>query len=272
MSNTDIFDHDLNPILETASNEELGVIHDILMKKQITEALSIEEVYKQHYPDHGKYADLIAKEVRDFGGNTFVNVFRGEGPDYREIVCDVAKQLKAPFERHQEIETIEAAILGTILVKALEKMTEEEKQEVLGIVRKSNKNWTGGVSVLVLQNVFRAGGFASYQLMLIVVNAVVKGILGRGLSLAVNTALTRTMAIAVGPIGWAVSGLIAAIQFAGPSYKVTIPCVAYIAMLRQMQNVMKCEQCGTLQNENFKHCSQCGARLSGGDEEEREPA
>ena len=85
----------------------------------------------------------------------------------------------------------------------------------------------------VFQAVFRAGGFKSYQLTLIIVNAVLKALIGRGFSLAANATLTRTMAILTGPIGWVITGLWTAIDIAGAAYRVTIPAVIQVAALRQ---------------------------------------
>ena len=67
----------------------------------------------------------------------------------------------------------------------------------------------------VFQAVFRAGGFKSYQLTLIIVNAVLKALIGRGLSLAGNATLVRSMAVLTGPIGWVITGLLTAIDIAG---------------------------------------------------------
>jgi len=83
------------------------------------------------------------------------------------------------------------------------------------------------------QAIFRAGGFKSYQLTLVVVNGVMKALLGRGLSFAGNAALTRTMSILTGPIGWAITGIWTAVDIAGPAYRVTIPAVIQVAVLRQ---------------------------------------
>jgi uncharacterized protein YaaW (UPF0174 family) len=88
------------------------------------------------------------------------------------------------------------------------------------------------VSVFIA--VFRAGGFRSYKLTLIVVNAVLKAIIGRGLTLAGNAALTRTAAILTGPIGWAITALWTAVDIAGAAYRVTIPAVIEIAYLRSL--------------------------------------
>jgi uncharacterized protein YaaW (UPF0174 family) len=85
----------------------------------------------------------------------------------------------------------------------------------------------------IFQAVFRAGGFKSYQLTLIIVNAVLKAIIGRGLSLAGNATLMRTMSILTGPIGWAITGAWTAVDIASPAYRVTIPAVIQVAALRQ---------------------------------------
>lgn len=47
----------------------------------------------------------------------------------------------------------------------------------------------------IFQTVFQLGGFKSYQYTLIIANYIMKAILGRGLGLAGNTALTRTMSV-----------------------------------------------------------------------------
>ncbi len=85
----------------------------------------------------------------------------------------------------------------------------------------------------VFQAVFRAGGFKSYQLTVIIVNAVLKALIGRGLSFGGNILLTRTMAILTGPIGWFITGAWTALDVAGPAFRVTIPAVIQIAALRQ---------------------------------------
>ena len=262
MTNTDIYDKELNPVLDNdaTTNEDLGVLHDIVMSK-LSETLSIEDRYKRHYPNHKEYADLIAKEVRDFGGNSIANVFRGQGPPYVEIVCDVAKAVKAPFSRAEAIDRIESSILAALLAKAFDKMSKEGKADLLDQIGRPNLSASKAVSIGAFQAIFNAGGFASYKLMLIVVNAVVKGAIGRGLPFVANTALLRVMGFATGPVGWALTTLLAAFQFASPSYRVTIPCVAYVAMLRKSQATLRCSKCDAVVNGEFQFCPECGAKI-----------
>ncbi|GAA7072587.1 hypothetical protein VN0416_08100 [Helicobacter pylori] len=66
----------------------------------------------------------------------------------------------------------------------------------------------------------------------IVANAVAKTILGRGLSLAGNQVLTRTLSFLTGPVGWIITGVWTAIDIAGPAYRVTIPACIVVATLR----------------------------------------
>ena len=58
MSNTSIFDKNLNPVLEVADNNDLDTLVDYL-KKKFSENLTIHDSYKTHSPNHTEYADII---------------------------------------------------------------------------------------------------------------------------------------------------------------------------------------------------------------------
>ena len=266
-------DTDLDPILREATNEELGVLHDIVMTK-LSETLSSEDTYQAHHPDHRQYADLIAREIRDFGGNSIATAIRGEGPPYRKIVCDVAKTIEAPFNRALPIEDIEEAILVTMFANAFEKMSEAERLALLDELGKSS--WvarkymsalkdgsaiTSRAILKLLQAILKADGFASHALMLIVADGVVKGVIGRGLPWVANAALARGMGIATGPIGLSLTALWALIQIAGPSYRVTVPSVVYIAWLRKSQSLVRCRDCDAVVEGGFRFCPTCGAEV-----------
>ncbi len=259
--NTLDYDHTLNGVLERASNDELEILHAVIMRKSITETLSIHDGYRRHYPDHAKYVDLMAKEIREFGGNTFANFARGSGPSYHDIVCDVAAALKVPFNKARPVEDIEAAILTTVCEKAFESMTPEERLELLSKIGKPNMSSVKGGSVMALQTILRAGGFKSYQLMLIVANALVKAAIGRGLPVVVNWLAAKGLSIAIGPIGWTASVLTTLNQLAGPSHRVTVPSVIHVAGLRLQQNLRQCPDCSALLPGSFSFCNECGAKV-----------
>ena len=256
------YDSNLNPVLKKASNDDLQYLVEIIAKA-MTNSLEKNEVYKVNNPNHQKYIDLIADEIRAFGGNTIANVCRGgEGPEYKEIVCDVADKLNAPYRKENPIEKIEDSILETVLTQALEKMSESEKQKLLkefGDV--VNYSLTGPALTTAFITIFRMGGFKSYQLTVIIANAIVKAVLGHGLRLGANAGLTKIMSILTGPIGWVITGIWTLIDIAGPATRVTIPSVIYVAMLRKKYNTPICPHCNQMIAIGTKFCPECGTAL-----------
>ncbi len=171
--------------------------------------------------------------MQRYGGNSFANFFRGEGVLYKEILCDVCDHLKVNYNEKSETSLIEENMLSSILQKSLEKMSDEEIRELcdeLG-VKNTNKLGKQALSTAAL-TLFRMGDFKSYQLALIVANAVIKAIFQRGLSLGANAALTRGLSILTGPVGWIITGVWTAIDIAGPAYRVTVPACILVATLR----------------------------------------
>jgi len=187
---------DLNDLVYCLTHDKDGEV-------RYTEELTNNELYKRFYPDHHQYWKEIAAEIQCFGANSFV-------------------------------EKIENNMLMKIIADSLEKMSPEELRKLAESVGLKN---TDGITAEVLTGTFQAafvaGGFMSYQITLIVVNAVAKLLIGRGLSVAGNAALTRVMAAFAGPIGWVLTGLWTAIDIAGPAYRVTIPAVIQVAALRK---------------------------------------
>lgn len=242
LKNTNVYDEDLNPVLEASTNSDLQPLVEYLEIK-LSETLTVHPTYKKHCPDHSKYADLIADQIRDMGGNSFSNMFRGwVGPSYYEIVCDVADKVKATYKTGAEISIIEQSILEKILKKALDAMSEDEKNKIIAELKGHEIN-VGGLTGSSLITLFNAGGFYSYQLAVIIANQMAHIILGHGLSFTANATLTKSLSIIAGPIGWAICGLWTAIDIAGPAYSVTIPSVVHIAMLRMKMNTIQCISC-----------------------------
>ena len=232
------YDPDLE-FLGSCSSAELNdlvytLTHDKDDSPRYTEGLSKKEKYKRYYPDHQKYWEEIASEIQLFGGNTLANLFRGgHGVEYKEVLCDVCDKLKVNYNKYSATKDIEQNLLMKILKDALEKMPSEEIEKLgreLGL--DSTSILTASSLTTVFLSIFKAGGFKSYQLTLIVVNAVLKALIGRGLSLGGNVLLTRTASLLVGPIGWIAAGVWTAIDVAGTAYRVTVPAVIQVAYLR----------------------------------------
>lgn len=228
-------DIDLVPLLRKCTNEDLDpLVQYILQKGWLSSELDITEVYQKNQPNHTAYVDEICSEIQRFGGHTIANWIRGgEGASYQNIVCSVAKRLKVNFNEHREVEVIEEQILLKFLEKAWEKMSEVEKRDLSKSLPKGTKIGKE-FPFIAFQAVFKAGGFKSYQIMLIVANAMWKFIFGKGLPLVANAALARWASVLTGPVGLAISSIWTIYDLGGPAYRVIIPCVIHIAMLRRL--------------------------------------
>ena len=225
-------------VLRKMNNDELKVLIQILLDKgRVTEDLSSSELFRTCH-ESGNYApciELVDEEIRRFGGNTIVNLFRGGGPEYKEIACDVCEKLDVEVDQSKRMREIDTALLKKVLTNMWEEMEDKDRRELLEslnikITTDSNFKAEGLAALLTA---FRAGGFASYQLTMIVVNAVAKMILGRGLALATNATINKVLGIATGPIGIALTTMWVVADITGPAYRVTIPVVIYLAAMRQ---------------------------------------
>ena len=230
-------DKDLEFLRELKSSD-LNELVEILKGKdgdeRMTEEFSNNELFKKFYPDHQKYVELIFEELQYFGGNTIVNKIRGHGVLYKEILCDVCDKFKVNYNKTQNTQLIEQALFMKVLSDSLDKMSEEDLKVVSEELGLNTTNFTAEGITLALQIAIRQSGFMAYKIALIVANAIAKAILGRGLSLAANATIARTIGIFAGPIGWLITGLWAAVDIAGPAYRVTIPAVIQVAFLRQV--------------------------------------
>ncbi len=238
-------DYDLNFLGDLASEELNDLVyiltHDKDGEKRYTELLTVSDTYKRYYPDHHMYWKDIAAELQLFGGNTFINILRGgRGLEYKEILCDVCDKMKVNYNKDSSVEKIEENLLLKILRDALEDMSPMEITKLgqeLGLDNTSNLNAQTMTSIF--QTIFKLGGFKSYQLTTIIVNAVLKALIGRGLSVASNATLMRVMSILTGPIGWAITAIWTAVDIAGAAYRVTIPAVIQVAYLRKLSENRK---------------------------------
>jgi len=225
-------------VLEKSNSEDLDPLVNYILNAEISENLSSNENYKNSKPDHTKYVKVIAEEILLFGGNSIANLFRGEGVEYSEIVTDVARKIKVKDFDGKKTQEVEMMIIMKILEESFEKMSDKEKSEIIQAFKEAGaKNLdfsTGFPSAAIITQVgIKMTGFLPYRMAVIVANAIAKAILGHGLRLATNAAITRAIGIFAGPIGWIITGLWTAIDIAGPAYRVTIPSVCHVAYLRQ---------------------------------------
>jgi len=229
-------DPDLD-FLENASNEDLDTLFLYLTKDKDGDARLTGDLENDHqviryHPDHHIYWQKIAAEVQYYGGNTIANNMRGHGAFYRKVLIDVCKKLKVNFNETAPISIIEQNLLMKIMTTSLEKMNEEELTDVVNEMHIPVTSFTKQALTAAIQGAIIAGSFSTYTMAVIIANQVARALAGRGLAVAANAALTRTIGIFAGPIGWVLLSLWTIIDVAGPAYRVTIPCVIQIAYLR----------------------------------------
>lgn len=219
---------DLDGFVSTLTHDKDGTV-------RFTETLTASTEYKRYYPNHAKYWELAAAELQGFGANTLITLFRGgKGVLYKEILCDVCDKLKVNYKKGAATTLIEQHLIMKIVEDAVEKMTDDEVRQMAeeaGVVNFASLSKDAALAAFLA--VFRAGGFKSYQILVIVVNATLKALIGRGLSFAAAGGMMRTASILTGPVGWVITGLWTAFDIASPAYRVTIPAVIQIAALRQ---------------------------------------
>jgi len=239
---------------------------------------------RQAYTDGDR--KLVGKEILAFGGNTLSNVYRdvrrtlstgslldkvlpdtGESVPYEEVVKDVASHLKVAFDKKDDVLIVEDALMRKLMRDAFERMSAEERADILRSLGVTDLSLMGAAATAAVIAAGRAGGFATFQLTLIVANALSRALLGRGLPLTVNAAAVRTLGIALGPIAWAVTGAWGLADMASPAYRVTVPCVVQIAYMRQKAiaaaSTQTCGACGASNEHDARFCSKCGAAMEG---------
>ena len=237
------YDEDLE-FLRDVKSSDLNDLVDVLTKdkdgeKRITEYLTTNDLYKQYYPDHKKYIHIILNEIQTFGGNSFANAFRGGGVMYREILCDVCNKLKVNYNKKSSTETIETNLFMKILEDAWKEMSDEDKKALMAELKIPTMDLTKQGGILAFRQILRMGGFKTYQLAQIIVQAVWKFLFGHGLR---GPVVAGWLKFLMGPVGFVVAGIWTTIDLAGPAYRVTVPVVLQVALLRQRSKLSEEEK------------------------------
>lgn len=260
-------DPELFSVLENASQDDLGILVDIITDSGKGRVSLDDDVMKQlvSAKDAGnvehKHLFMIAGEIQLFGGNSIIKMFRGKGVEYREIVCDVADHLKANYSEKQDTALIESAILMKTVEKSLEQMSEEDKKKFFDAFGEPYVTGAGPAAVFALQRAIIAGGFKTYMLAATVANATARALIGRGLPPIVNQGLAKGIGVFAGPIGWAITAVWSAFDLAAPAYRVTVPCVIQLAYMRQKALWQQCPNCKAAITSDAKFCDKCGHKL-----------
>jgi uncharacterized protein YaaW (UPF0174 family) len=222
-------------LLSKATNEELAPLVEILCTKggvmcQLTRTSS----YRNNQPNHQAYVRDIAAEIQKFGANTLKTLLlrSGKGVPYHQIVTDVAARVGVNSGGKSTRE-IEQEIVTKLLLDTYDAMSPEQRRDLLLSLKIRDRKLLlapGGVEAARLA--IQHSGFAVYKGSLIVANAAAQQLLGHGLSLATNAALTKGIAVFAGPVGLVFAALLGGNALAAPARRVTVPIVLQVAAIR----------------------------------------
>ncbi len=132
---------DLNPLVESITKRFDSLLKNVADK--FSNSIEANTIYQRYYPDHKQYTDLIADEIRLYGGNSISNMYRQRtGPDYDEILFDVCQKLDIPSEKREIIKN-EKKLLKLCLPDNWENLSLIEQEKVLAKARKDYKTYGG---------------------------------------------------------------------------------------------------------------------------------
>ena len=218
-------------VLKSCSKDELQPLVD-LIENTSTNNLSIYESYNKNKNNPKLFVDAILSEIREFGGNTFANLYRGEGVPYLEVVQDVAKNLKVE-KRSSDLIELERQLLAKILESVFEKLSDKDRQEMFSEL--DNKDFAPSM----ISNLSTLKGSAITAILTkspFLMQQLIKILIKFGAETAAKNvgrfAGGRALSVLAGPIGWVIGGAWTAFDIASPATRVTIPCVVHIAAIR----------------------------------------
>ena len=233
-------DKDLE-FLDKLKSEDLNVLvhlltHDEKEKLRTTEGLTKSKEYRSYCPDHHRYWKKIAEEIQRFGANTLATVFRmGKGALYKDIAVDVCRHFLIKLDKADSIEVIEEKIACKVFAKAIEALSLEMLKKLAESinVKLENDNEREKVKELI-EKYLKKNRLTAYQINVLLGNVMARyygsnfssGFIGWGVSLGV-------LRLLAGPLGWGWFLLDPVKWLTGPAFRVSVPVVLHIAMLRK---------------------------------------
>ncbi|PVZ64476.1 YaaW family protein [Pelagibaculum spongiae] len=218
-------DHDLFPMLEQATTKEKKLISTVIAEK-----------ISSNIESSCTNSMKIGRELQLMGGNSAVNLFRGDGVKYKELAYDAAKKVRAKVKSNDSIETIEWELLTTLVKKAVEKMNEQDKEQFFAELEESTGqafNWKN----VAMDQLFKIGVPGAAGIYLALAEIAIPQILrALGITAAVGFIGGRAAAAAIPVVGWGLAIGSIFQSMAGTAYSVTIPCTAYLGAIRARIN------------------------------------
>lgn len=223
-------DKDLK-FLSECNNDQLRVLTDYLVfdpkdgSKRLTENLSSTKEFAACYPNNIKgMLPQVIDEFQKFGGNTFVNLFRGHGVGYREILEDVCGRYKVNYNKSNTTEQVETYLLQKVLITTIEKMSEED-------IKHLNANYD---KEKLMKAIIEGNGMgpAFLGMAAVLISQLSKAAAAK-LAAVVGGALAGRIVAMANPVLALIATVWQVNDIAGPAYRVTVPFVLTVSYFRK---------------------------------------
>ncbi|MCX4177382.1 MULTISPECIES: hypothetical protein [Paraburkholderia] len=242
---TDEFDEkswSLSAVLQVADNEDLDILVDHLTDsgkgRSTLSTVCCQQLLACRSAGVYGHSDrnLMADEIRLFGGNSVANTMRGgEGASYHEIVGDAAKHLKLDVHGSESVPYVEAQILRRLLLDALDGMSDAQRRSTLSDVGLGDLPGTTRAEVASALREAPLHGDVRLNVAAFVADSTATSVLGRGIAVGAKAGLAPTIAggLALGTAFIPLALVFGVVALASAAYRVTVPCVIQVAYIRQ---------------------------------------
>lgn len=212
------------------------LIYDKAREQRIASEILSDENFKKlrGAPDKWRKSwKLVAGELQHFGGDSIVNLFRGKGVFYKEILSDVCRKLSVKHRKNSNAYDIENLLIEKLTEMSWEKMSVKEREKLLESMNIPD-GFKGAPLVFIIASI-KAGGVGSFQWSSWLAQSASLAFGHAALSTfslgaAATLAGSRGVAAFAGPLA---AILITVPLISGAAYRVTMPSVIQIAYMRR---------------------------------------
>jgi uncharacterized protein YaaW (UPF0174 family) len=212
------------------------LIYDKDGEERIASEISSNENFKLLYGQPDKWSkswQLVAGELQHFGGDSIVNLFRGKGVLYKEILSDVCDKLSVKHSNNSSAYDIENLLIEKLTEMSWEKMSAKEKEKVLDSMN-IPVGFTGSPLAFIVASI-KDRGIGSFQWSSWLAQSASltfghTALSSLGLGAAATFIGSRGVAAFAGPLAAIV---VTVPLISGAAYRITMPSVIQIAYLRR---------------------------------------
>lgn len=231
-------DRDLS-FLAHCDNSELQKLCDILTHDQnghlrMTERLTSTETYLENYPEQMQaLAPAVADELLRFGSNSIATALRYNTPDsYETVVRRVCHQMGVKVGKYDNAVTMEHALLEELCESGLKSLTLEELRTVADQLDIPAKGLTKQAIAAAILAAMRLSPVFFRRVAVSMTYEFLSFVIGRGVAVVGARSLQRSLGVLAGPLGWIILTGWTAWDIASPAYRVCIPAVIQVALMR----------------------------------------